>query len=351
VAKSLGRDAVPYDNAPLTAVTDRRVGEAAFRMQPGQVSEPIQGELGWSVVTVTGVTPGVQPTLEQARPAIEAELRAETAEARVTELVEQYERAREDGANLAEAARRAGVPALTLAPVTQDGRQQNGQPLPLEPQLLAAAYELDAGEESEIQELGAGRYAAVRVDRRIAPALPALADIRVPLSQAWIQREVGRRLERRAQELAAAARKGGNLETAARGAGALFQRLPALTRSAAGSPIPPQMAGEFFGAKPGEIFTTATPAGYLVGRVDAVRFPAPLQLATGVDARRQPVTLNLVQELGEGARRAARRRIEPRTNAERAAAVLGVTPPAGEAQGGAARGGSGTGGGSGRPAQ
>ena len=335
VARSLGRDPLPYNNVPLTAITDRRVGEAAFRLQPGQVSDPIQGELGWSVVRVTAVTPGVQPTIEQARPTIEAELRANAAEDRISTLVEQYERAREEGANLPEAARRAGAPALTLAPVTQDGRAQTGQPLGLEPQLLAAAFELQAGEESEVIELGQGRYAAVRVDRRIAPALPALNEVRAPLAQAWTQREVARRLQRRAEELAATARRGGTLEAAARAIDAPFTRVPNLTRSGEGSPVPPQTVADIFGARRGEIFTAGNGnIGILVGRVEAVRFPPAAQLALGVDQRRPAITLDILQEMGEAARRAARNAVKTRTNPERAGAILGVAPADGPATGG-----------------
>jgi len=330
VARSLGRNAVPYDNAPLSAVADRRVGEAAFRLQPGQVSDPVQGDLGWSVVKVLAVTPGSQPTLEQVRPALEAELRADAAETRLSTLVDQYERAREEGATLPEAARRAGVPALSLAPVTQDGRAQNGEPLGLEPQLLQAAFDLGVGEESDIIEIGPGRYAAVRVDRRIAPAVPPLGEIRGPLAQAWTQREVERRLTARADALAAAARRGGTLEAAAQAIGAPFTRLPGLTRSGQGSPVPPQTLGEIFAARPGEIFRTGNgQVGMLVGRVEAVRFPPAAQVAAGVEARRPAVTLDLLQEMGEAVRRHARNEVRTETNPERAAAALGVTPPTG----------------------
>lgn len=328
VARSLGRSAIPYDNVPLTAIVDRRVGEAAFRLPAGQVSEPIQGELGWSVVQVRGITPGKQANFEEARPQIEAELRADAAEARVSALVEQYEQARESGANLVEAARRAGVPTLSLAPVSREGRGLDGQQVALPPQLLQAAFDLPQGGESDVEEIGPGQYAAVRVDRRIPPALPALNEVRAPLTQAWLQTEVGRRLQARADALAAAARRGGTLEAAARAIGAPVTRVPGLRRSGEGSPVPPQTLGEIFAARPGEIFTSGGSGqpGVLVGRVEAVRFPGAAQIAAGVDARRPAVSLDLLQELGEAARRFARSEVRTRTNPERAALALGVAP-------------------------
>ncbi|MDZ4375860.1 MAG: SurA N-terminal domain-containing protein, partial [Phenylobacterium sp.] len=49
VAKLVGVEAVTFDQRPLTAISDRRAGQAAFQMQAGQVA-PVQGDLGLSVV-------------------------------------------------------------------------------------------------------------------------------------------------------------------------------------------------------------------------------------------------------------------------------------------------------------
>ena len=112
VASSVGREPVPFTNTARSAVTDRRVAEAAFALQAGQVSPPVQGELGWSAIKVLAVTPAVPASLEAARPQIEAELRAAAAEQQVGAQVERFEDAVGAGANLVEAARQAGAPVL-----------------------------------------------------------------------------------------------------------------------------------------------------------------------------------------------------------------------------------------------
>jgi len=158
VAKSLGVEAVSYVDKPQSAIADKRVGAAAFGLQKGQVSAGIQGDLGMAVVKVLNVTPGQTVTLDQVRPQIEAEVRKDAVAEKVYALTQTYEDARGDGANLVEAAKKAGVPTMTLGPVTDRGLNQQGQPLGnVPPKLLEIAYGLPAGGESEIQDAGDGR--------------------------------------------------------------------------------------------------------------------------------------------------------------------------------------------------
>src|SRR3712207_8827333 len=55
----------PSADAPRSAIPDRRVADVAFRLPAGQVSDPIQGGLAFSVVKVLSVTPGRLVALEE----------------------------------------------------------------------------------------------------------------------------------------------------------------------------------------------------------------------------------------------------------------------------------------------
>jgi peptidyl-prolyl cis-trans isomerase D len=87
VARSLGVDAITYDGKPQAAIADRKLAAAAFKLQPGQVST-VQGDLGLAVLQITGVTPGKTVSFEQARPALEAELRKDAAAEKVYALTQ-----------------------------------------------------------------------------------------------------------------------------------------------------------------------------------------------------------------------------------------------------------------------
>ena len=339
VARAIARDPVPFNNTPRSAVTDPGLAQAAFGLPAGGVSAPVQGRLGWSVIKVLAVTPAVPATLEAVRPQIEAEMRAAAAEQQVDAAVQRYEEAHSAGANLVEAARRAGVPTLSLAPVSEQGQGATGQQIALEPALLQLAFDTAAGAETDIQELAPGQYAAVRVDRVIAPALPALEEVRAPLTGAWLARELRNRVQARAQALAASARGGGAMEAVARGVNAPFTRLPGVSRASAGQ-APPEVVQSAFQSKRGEVFVTEfinTPNGPLgigVGRVEAVRFPPAPQMAASIAPRRQGLSQELLQDIGEMVRGAARRTLEVRTNPDRALAALGVDPATVKAPGG-----------------
>ncbi|MFY7850391.1 MAG: peptidyl-prolyl cis-trans isomerase, partial [Brevundimonas sp.] len=140
--------------------------------------------------------------------AVVQELQLEDARARVFERVEAYEGARSEGKTLDQAIQEVGARIVQLPPFTQDGRLPDGQPLNAPPQILENAYALAAGAESEVVDAGEGQYFVVRLDEITPAALPALAEIREPLTQSWIQRENARRLSAFADRLATRVRSG-----------------------------------------------------------------------------------------------------------------------------------------------
>lgn len=123
VAKAGGVDAITYAGKPQSAIADRKVAEAAFAMQVGQVA-PVRGDLGMAVVKVVSVTPGRPVTLEEVRPALEAEIRKDAAAEKAYALTQIYDDAHQAGSNLVQAAAKAGVATTSLGPVSADGRDR-----------------------------------------------------------------------------------------------------------------------------------------------------------------------------------------------------------------------------------
>lgn len=333
VAKSLGVEPVVYTDKPKSAVADRKVAEAAFQLAQGQVSAPIQGDLGLAVVKVTKVTPGRAPTLEEARPVIEAELRQEAAAKAVYEKSEVYEEAHTGGATLAEAARKAGVPAQTLPPVSKQGADQQNQPVPgVTPQMLDVAFDLPEGGESDLQDAGQGEYYAVRVEKIIKSAMPPLAEIRGPLTQAWMQRQMQASLQAKAEALSARLKRGESLEAVAASAGGSpLQRAVGLNRRTAGqnSQIPAPILERIFAARPGETFTAMGQGlAIAVGKLEAVRPPQVSEAAQFTQAVRPQLAPAIFQDMVAGLESAARRKLEPKVDYERARQALGLEPAA-----------------------
>ncbi|WP_312164207.1 peptidyl-prolyl cis-trans isomerase [Phenylobacterium sp.] len=329
VAKSTGVEAINYADRPQSAVADKRVGAGAFALKEGQIST-IQGDLGMAVVKVVKITPGQAVTLDQVRPQIEAELRKDAAAEKVYALSQAYEDARADGANLIEAAKKAGVPTFTLGPVTQQGQGQQGQPVPgLTPKMLELAYSLPAGGESEVQDAGEGNYFAVRVERVIPKALPPLAEVKPQLSRFWMMRELVKRMQTRADELAARVRKGESLEAVAASAGAKVVHVANLDRqnAAQSTALSRDALGKAFSVKQGDVFTAeGTQFGLIVGKLEAVRPPSGPTLARITEDVRPQVTMALFRDLGAAARKAARTEVKAQVYPDKARAALGLPP-------------------------
>lgn len=340
VAKSLGVEAINYVDKPQSAIADKRVAAAAFGLKAGEVSPAIQGDLGMAVVKVVNVVPGQTITLDQIRPQIEAELRKDAAAEKVYALSQAYDEARGGGSNLAEAAKKAGVPTITIGPVSQQGQGPQGQPVAgVTPKLLEIAYGLPAGGESEVQDAGNGEYYAVRVERILPKALPALAEVKPDLTRVWMMTEMLKRLQTRADEYAARLRKGESLETVAAAAGSKVARVAGIDRqnAAQNTALSRDALMKAFGAKPGEIFTAeGTQFGLIVGKLEAVRAPSGSTLARITEDARPQVTMALFRDLGAAARKAARTEVKTKIYPDKARVALGLPPIGSDKTAGAA---------------
>jgi len=331
VAKSTGVDVITHADKPQTAITDRQVAAAAFALAPGQVSGPIKGDLGFAVVKVLKVTPGRQVTMEEIRPQLEAEIRKDAAAEKVYEATQAYDDAHQAGANLADAARKAGVAAVTIGPVSAQGLSLQGQPTPgLSPKLLETAFALPAGGESELEDAGQGEYYAVRVEKILPSAPPPLAEIRPQLERVWMSRDLLKRLEERAKTFQARLKTGETLEAVATAAGAKVTRVVALDRQGAGEnkALSRDALVKAFGAKPGGVFIASnTYPGLIVAKVENVHVTATNpNLARMTEDTRPQLTMALFQEIGDSGRKAARTEMKVKADLNSARAAIGLEP-------------------------
>lgn len=333
VARALGIEPVAYADQPRSAVADSGVAQAAFSLQSGAVSDPVQGDLGLVVVKVTEVTAGQPAQLADHRADIEQALRLEAARVRVSELVERFVQLREGGMGLREAAEQAGGEVLTLPPFTQEGALPNGQPMGAPAIIYETAYSTAEGTDSDIIDAGNDEYFAMRVDEVTPARLPTVEEMRGDLTQYWRNRELGRRLQERGNAVAERIRGGEDIAAVARAEG-----LTLTTREGVG-----RQAGEgegalgqgvlegLFGQGRGQVFSgPADEAGnFVVGVVDRIAPPVAAVAGRQAEQARLPLTAQAFQqEILPAIQAGARVEVDVRTYPDRAALALGVTPPA-----------------------
>jgi len=332
VAKSVGVDAVTFADRPLSAISDRKVGQAAFKMQAGEVAT-VQGDLGVAVVKVVNVSPGREVSLEEARPMLEAEIRKDMLAEKVYAQTQAYDDAHQGGSSLAESAQKAGVSATTIGPITAQGVNEQGAQLQgLPPKILETAFTLPAGGESEITELGDGAYFAVRVERIVAAHVPPLAEIKPMVTQAYMQREVIKALEAKAESIRARVAKGETLEAAS---GLPVTRLPGLSRQAANQhqDLGREVLGRTFASKQGEVWTARAPNALIVGRVEGVHTDAGPTAARLAEENRGALAQAIFREMGESAQLYARTKLKAKLDPARARSAVGFEPIADDKKG------------------
>ncbi|QYF87936.1 peptidylprolyl isomerase [Brevundimonas sp. PAMC22021] len=319
-----------FTDQPRSAVGDQAVAAAVFGLQNNQVSDPIQAGVGFAVAKVTGIQPGQEATLDNARQGLIQELREEDAKGATYGKVEAYEKARSEGRNLADAARQVGARIVQLPPFTQDGKLPNGQALNAPPQIFETAWGLSKGGESDVVDAGQGQYFAVRVDDVRPAALPTLNEVRAPLTTEWLRRENLKRITARANELAGRVRAGEDIAAVARSANATLTVRTGVVRN----PETTQALGQgliqgLFGQGKGQVFVQpASETAVAVGRVDEVRAASPAIAGPLAEQVRPRITSELVQAMVEGSLTAGAASSKAKNDPAAARRALGLSDQA-----------------------
>lgn len=133
-------------------IADPAVAEAAFKLPQNEVSEPIAGTFGVTLIKVTKIEAGTTPTYESVAAEIKRGLALDQARASVEDIRNKMEDERGGGANVADAARKLGLTATTIEAMDRSGRGPDGQPvagLPQGADVVAEAFESDVGVETD----------------------------------------------------------------------------------------------------------------------------------------------------------------------------------------------------------
>ncbi len=281
VAKDAGMD---EETTQLGFVTADRlpseIGLVAFKAALDQPSEPVKSPLGWHIVLVERIEPGKTPTFEDVRASIRLELGRERAIDGLVKFANKLEDALAGGATIDEAARQIDTATLKTPPIDARGRTADGKPaknLPTDDEFLRAAFEIQDGEVSDLMETRTGGYLIVRVDAITPPAVRPFDSVRVKAVTAWKITQQDEVAKKKAGEIRDKVKGGGSLTMVAKDASLEVERSKPFTRinRAAGSRIPPALAGELFKLRPGGVAMTPSPEGYAVAQLNDVRAASP----------------------------------------------------------------------------
>lgn len=326
-AAANGAQVAPYTDTARTAIGDPAVAAAVFSLAADEVSAPVQGRVGFTVVKVQSIKPGRAASLEGVRDAIIAELRQEDVRGAVYDRVDRYEKARTEGKTLEAAAQEVGARIIQLPPFTEDGKTPDGQPMNAPPQIFSTAWTLTKGGESEVVDAGQGQYFVLRLDDIRPASLPTLADIRAPLEQQWLLRENNRLLVTKAEELAGRIRAGEDVAAVARSIGATVQTHTGVKQDQKSQEALGQGGLQgLFGQGRGQVFTLPQSAtSYVIGRVDQIHAAVPALAAPIAEQVRPRMTQEQVQAMIQQSMTAAAARIKATYDIAQARTALGLS--------------------------
>ncbi len=330
-AKAHKGQVITYNQKPLTAVPDAKIGKAAFALRTGEVSDAIQGELGYAVIRMGDIKTGATPSYESVHAELAQEYVKEQAANRVNKDSNAFSDAIRAGKNFDETARELGLTVVKLEPMTAQGQTNNpqvnyGKFTPL----VKAIYDLpSAGSASDVEELGDGQYFAVRLDAVKPAGAPPLAQIKGELAQYWMSEKVEGLIQAKADEALARLKKGESFTAVAASLNAPIKPLNGLNRAMVQqSGLPQALAGRIFGGQANENFTVPlNQVNIAVGHIDAIHQADAQQANSMSTALRGQMTQSVQRDIVLTTRSGARTAVKTKTYPNTAVSALGVTPP------------------------
>ncbi len=184
---------------------------AIANLEQGEVSEPVETDAGWHLITVTEILAGETAEFETVRVEIEARLQDE--EARV-ELVKTVENLRDLVFNADDLAGPAAELELTVSESESVTRSQ-AEGLFAERRLNSAAFSTEVLNDrynSEVIELTPEQFVVLRVTQHKLPETRPLEEVRAEVESALAEELARSNIRERARDMLAALEQGSSIE-------------------------------------------------------------------------------------------------------------------------------------------
>ena len=189
------------------------ISGAAFALEAGGITEPLETELGWQLVVVESINPSYRLPLDDVKNEIRDLLLAQRVEDALTELSNKLDDTIAAGASLDEALTQNGLDSLkleTLGPISATNQLRNGETFEMKPyelEMLGMAFEQDEGEISPISLSADSRYFIVETLEVIPSELPELDAVKSKLVSEWKEEQTREALLEKSVELEQALRE------------------------------------------------------------------------------------------------------------------------------------------------
>jgi peptidyl-prolyl cis-trans isomerase D len=203
--------------------------QAAFAMQPGQISDLVKSQFGYHIIKVVDKKAGATRPLEEVRAQIQQQLAAQTADQRITEQARSLEKRINDPGDLDTVAKELGVM------VQESGLFQREDPVPglgVAPQVSQEAFTLADKQVSAAIASSRGPV-FITVSEIKNPYVPTLDEVKDRVKEDVIRRRAADLSSQRASTIAAALKSSSNFVAAAKAQGFEAKETELIARNAA----------------------------------------------------------------------------------------------------------------------
>ncbi|WP_025036516.1 SurA N-terminal domain-containing protein [Bradyrhizobium sp. DOA9] len=279
LGKERGLSASDVDLGLVTkSALDPAVGAAAFALAAGEISQPIQGALGTSIVKVDKIEQGNEADYAKLAGDIKREIATERARVKVADLRDKMEDERGGGSSVIDAAQKLGLTAVTIDAVDRSGRAPNGQPVANIPQgldVVSQAFNTDVGVDNDAISFKGG-YVWYDV-LAITPSRDRnLDEVRDQVEARWRQDQIAAKLKAKATEMVQKLEAGGKLADEAAAIGAKVETATGFKRDDSPAGVPGTVVAATFRTSKDGVGQTAVSGGseVIVFRVTEIVDPA-----------------------------------------------------------------------------
>ncbi len=195
---------------------DKVIGEAAFKLKEGEVSDPVSGSLVTALLKAAKVTPEKQSTLDDIKEPLSKRIQTEKALEEIQTIYDTVENARNSQTKFEDIAREQSLPFIVIPAVDAAGLDPSGKEAEFaqKPVVLKAAFQSDVGVENEVLT-PQDSYFWYEVREVIPSALKPLDAVKNQVTADVVARKVRDTLRERAEKLVKGLEAGIAIETAA----------------------------------------------------------------------------------------------------------------------------------------
>ncbi len=313
--------AIDLGNVTKADVFLPELGNVAFALKKGEVSEPVKTSLGWHVMTITGITPGKEAIFDEVKDKLKAEIAKDKAIDGLFELANKMEDALAGGATLEEAAAEINVPVQTLDAIDSYGRNAIGgkiDTLPKGGNFAAIAFQTEEGMESRLTEDGSDAYYLLHVDKVTAPRQKTFKEAFADVAILWKEDAHRNASENIAKELIAKLEKEKDLAAATLSMGMNIQvaKPDAFMRDGSGAPqsLGSNLIASIFKAKKGEAVRARITNASIVARILDIEEANPATDKEAEKALREKLAASIRSDIDQQLSQALRQRYPVQIN-------------------------------------